>query len=201
MLSALFKIAELISFGSLSLSENEPRCCKKGCCFALLVKYFYLLLVNCCQIIFSNSLKTDEREYVWTKIMSDWENWRYGHVNMTTIFYSLPSIRVHISGVIKCVTNVLTLSQWGDFDSVKNFVTHFVTPEIWILIPIPLKLQEKLISFGCPYLWKRAKMLQKCCFALLVKCFYSYLPTLFSNLLWTDERQYVPMLWTEDRKS
>ena len=43
------------------------------------------------------------------------------------------SIRVHISGVTKCVTKFLTLSQWGLFDSVKNFVTHFVTPEIWIL--------------------------------------------------------------------
>ena len=58
------------------------------------------------------------------------------------LFYWLQSIlrqsepvivRAHISGVTKCVTNFLTLSQWGDFDSVKNFVTHFVTPEIWIL--------------------------------------------------------------------
>ena len=41
--------------------------------------------------------------------------------------------RVYISGVTKCVTKFLTLSQRGGFDSVKNFVTHFVTPEIWIL--------------------------------------------------------------------
>ena len=48
----------------------------------------------------------------------------------------LPSerLRVYISGVTKCVTKFLTLSQSVGFDSVKNFVTHFVTPEIWILI-------------------------------------------------------------------
>ena len=34
-------------------------------------------------------------------------------------------IRVYISGVTKCFSKFLTLSQ--------NFVTHFVTPEIWIL--------------------------------------------------------------------
>ena len=37
-------------------------------------------------------------------------------------------------GVTKCVTKFLTLSQSGGFDSVKNFVTRFVTPEIWIHI-------------------------------------------------------------------
>ena len=42
-------------------------------------------------------------------------------------------VRVHISAVTKCVTNFLTLSQLGLFDSVKNFVTHFVTLEIWTL--------------------------------------------------------------------
>ena len=42
-------------------------------------------------------------------------------------------VRVHISGVTMCVTNFLTLSQCGEFDIVKKFVTHFVTPEIWIL--------------------------------------------------------------------
>ena len=49
---------------------------------------------------------------------------RHGSINWNSSF-----IRVHISAVTKCVTKFLTLSQWGLFDSVKNFVT----PEIWIL--------------------------------------------------------------------
>ena len=46
------------------------------------------------------------------------------------IFYVL---RIHISGVTKCVTKFLTLSKSPHCDSVKNFVTHFVTAEIWTL--------------------------------------------------------------------
>ena len=42
-----------------------------------------------------------------------------------------PRLRVHISGVTKCVTKFLTLSKSPHCDSVKNFVTHFVTAEIW----------------------------------------------------------------------
>ena len=38
-------------------------------------------------------------------------------------------LSVHISGI----TKFLTLSHWGVFDSVKNFVTNFVTLEIWTL--------------------------------------------------------------------
>ena len=38
--------------------------------------------------------------------------------------------RVHISGVTKCVAELLTLLQWGVYDSVKNFAT----PEMWTLI-------------------------------------------------------------------
>ena len=43
-------------------------------------------------------------------------------------------VRIHISGVTKCVTKFLTLSKSPHCDSVKNFVTHFVTAEIWTLI-------------------------------------------------------------------
>ena len=43
-------------------------------------------------------------------------------------------LRIHISGVTKCVTKFLTLSKSPHCDSVKKFVTHFVTPEIWTLI-------------------------------------------------------------------
>ena len=64
-----------------------------------------------------------------------YSKWR-GRIVATCTKYYMPLIRVekyfirvHTSGV----TNFLTLSQWGDFDRVKNFVTHFVTPEIWIL--------------------------------------------------------------------
>ena len=49
---------------------------------------------------------------------------------MTTEPIILCNVRVYISGV----TKFLTLSQSGGFDSVKNFVTHFVTLERWILI-------------------------------------------------------------------
>ena len=46
-------------------------------------------------------------------------------------------LRIHISGVTKCVTKCvtkfLTLSKSPYCDSVKKFVTHFVTPEIWSL--------------------------------------------------------------------
>ena len=45
------------------------------------------------------------------------------------MFKSPVLIRVYISGVTKSVTKFLTLSQWGGFDSVKNFVTL----EIWTL--------------------------------------------------------------------
>ena len=44
------------------------------------------------------------------------------------------AVRIHISGVTKCVTKFLTLSKSPHCDSVKNFVTHFVTPEIWTLM-------------------------------------------------------------------
>ena len=40
---------------------------------------------------------------------------------------------IHISGVKKCVTKFMTLSKTLLCDSVKNFVTHFVTAEIWTL--------------------------------------------------------------------
>ena len=49
---------------------------------------------------------------------------------VTYTIYGKCNIRVHISGV----TKFLTLSKSPHFDSVKKFVTHFVTPEIWILI-------------------------------------------------------------------
>ena len=52
---------------------------------------------------------------------------------MSTIFFCI--IRIHISGVTKRVTKFLTLSKSSHCDSVKKFVTHFVTPEIWILNP------------------------------------------------------------------
>ena len=42
-------------------------------------------------------------------------------------------MRIHISGVTKCVTKFLTLSKSPHCDSVRNFVTHFVTAEIWTL--------------------------------------------------------------------
>ena len=40
---------------------------------------------------------------------------------------------VNISGVTKGVTKFLTLSKTPNSDSVKSFVTHFVTPEILTL--------------------------------------------------------------------
>ena len=43
-------------------------------------------------------------------------------------------LRIHISGVTKCVTKFLTLSKTSHCDSVKNFVTFFVTPDVWTLI-------------------------------------------------------------------
>ena len=49
------------------------------------------------------------------------------------VFWKVTCIRVHISVVTKCVTKFLTLSKTPHCDSVKNFVTHFVTPEIWTL--------------------------------------------------------------------
>ena len=52
-------------------------------------------------------------------------------------------LRIHISGVIKCVTKFLTLSKSPHCDSVKKFVTHFVTPEIWTLSPKGLLKVEK----------------------------------------------------------
>ena len=45
------------------------------------------------------------------------------------------ALRIPISGVTKCVTKFLTLSKSPHCDSVKKFVTHFVTPEIWTLSP------------------------------------------------------------------
>ena len=42
-------------------------------------------------------------------------------------------MRIYISGVTKCVTKFLTLSKSPHCDSVKKFVTHYVTPEIWTL--------------------------------------------------------------------
>ena len=39
-------------------------------------------------------------------------------------------VRLHISGVTKCVTKFLTLSKSPHCDSVKKLVTRFVTPEI-----------------------------------------------------------------------
>ena len=42
-------------------------------------------------------------------------------------------LRIHISGITKCVTKFLTLSKSSHCDSVKKFVTHFVTPKIWTL--------------------------------------------------------------------
>ena len=49
-------------------------------------------------------------------------------------FNNLNQVRVHISGVTKCIKKFLTLSKSSHCDSVKKFVTHFVTPEIWSLI-------------------------------------------------------------------
>ena len=43
---------------------------------------------------------------------------------------SISAPRVHISGVTNRVTKLLTLTKTPHFDIVKNFVTHFVTPEI-----------------------------------------------------------------------
>ena len=48
-------------------------------------------------------------------------------------------VKIHISGVTKCVTKFLTLSKSPHCDSVKNFVTHFVTAEIWTLTQKTLK--------------------------------------------------------------
>ena len=42
-------------------------------------------------------------------------------------------IRIQISAVTKRVTKFLTLSKSPHCDSIKKFVTHFVTPEIWTL--------------------------------------------------------------------
>ena len=58
-------------------------------------------------------------------------------MNAQSIFLLSPKMkdRIHISGVTKCLTKFLTLSKSVHCDSVKNFVTHFVTPEIWILSP------------------------------------------------------------------
>ena len=42
-------------------------------------------------------------------------------------------VNVHISGVKKYVKKFLKFLQLRVFDSVKNFLTHFMTPEIWIL--------------------------------------------------------------------
>ena len=43
--------------------------------------------------------------------------------------FSFERMRIHISGVTKCVTKFLTLSKSPNCDSVKMFVT----PEIWTL--------------------------------------------------------------------
>ena len=47
-------------------------------------------------------------------------------------------VRIQISGVTKCVTKFLTLSQCH-FDSVKKIVTHFVASEILTLSSTGLK--------------------------------------------------------------
>ena len=54
------------------------------------------------------------------------------------------NVWVYISGVTQCVKKFLTLSQSVGFDSVKNFVTHFVTPKIWILSLSPVKIDNTL---------------------------------------------------------
>ena len=53
-----------------------------------------------------------------------------------------------MSSVTKCVTKFLTPSQQGVLDSVKNFVTHFVTLEIWILTSLSRSHQVFLVLSG-----------------------------------------------------
>ena len=89
-------------------------------------------------------------------------------VSRLIIFYS-SCVRVYISGVIKCVTNFLTLSKTPHCDSVKNFVTHFVTPEIWILschlniIHLLWDTQKVFNAFDFPiWSWARALTTSDC---------------------------------------
>ena len=55
--------------------------------------------------------------------------------------YTQSALRVHISGVTKCVTKFL--SKTPHCESVKNFVTHFLTPETWTLNQIIKTCNDK----------------------------------------------------------
>ena len=67
-------------------------------------------------------------------------NWFYESLWLQCWICIYNCVRIHISGVTKCVTKFLTLSKSPHCDSVKNFVTQFVTAEIWTLIKRKIKL-------------------------------------------------------------